>query len=188
FIRIETSGTNHVEPLDLPQEVKRELQQNLMLFFTGTARDSGEILRDQEASSQDQQSQTVSALHEIRWLAERMQRALVRGELNLFGHLLDEGWQAKKRISNKISNSGIDQLYQLAKERGALGGKITGAGGGGFLLLYCEQTHQQSVRQVLAAHNAPEMRFEFESDGAKVIINDPFLDGDDKCGLRWNLV
>ncbi len=188
LIRIETSGTTHVEAVDLPQEVKRELQQNLMLFFTGTARDSGEILREQETSSQDQQSQTVAALHEIRWLAEQMRRALVKGNVNDFGCLLDEAWKAKKQVSNKISNSGIDQLYQLAKERGALGGKITGAGGGGFLLLYCEQACQQSVRQALAAHKLPEMRFEFESQGAQVLVNDPFLDRDHTGGLRWSLV
>jgi len=188
FIRIDTNGTTHVEALDIPRDVKRELQQNLMLFFTGTARDSQEILREQETSSQDQHGRAVAALHEIRSLAERMRRALVRGELNQFGHMLDEGWEAKKRISNNISNSSIDRRYQLAKERGALGGKITGAGGGGFLLLYCEQACQQSVRQALAADELPEMRFEFETEGAQVIVNDPFLDGDHSSGLRWNLV
>src|SRR5713226_147327 len=118
FIRIDTNGTTHVEALDIPRDVKRELQQNLMLFFTGTARDSQEILREQETSSQDQHGRAVAALHEIRSLAERMRRALVRGELNQFGHMLDEGWEAKKRISNNISNSSIDRRYQLAKERG----------------------------------------------------------------------
>ncbi len=109
FIRIDTNGTTHVEALDIPRDVKRELQQNLMLFFTGTARDSQEILREQETSSQDQHGRAVAALHEIRSLAERMRRALVRGELNQFGHMLDEGWEAKKRISNNISNSSIDR-------------------------------------------------------------------------------
>jgi len=188
FIHIENNGRTHVEPLDLTQEVKRELQQNLMLFFTGTARDSAEILREQESSSQNRQSQAVSALHEIRWLAEQMRRALVKGSLNDFGYLLNEAWEAKKQVSTKISNSGIDQLYQLAKERGALGGKITGAGGGGFLLLYCEQACQQYVREALAAYSLPEMRFEFESQGAQVLVNDPFLDRDHTGGLRWNLV
>jgi len=188
FIRIADSGTTHVEPVDLPQEVKRELQQNLMLFFTGTARDSWEILREQETSSQDRQSQTVSALHRIKWLAEQMRRALLKGNLNEFGCLLDEAWNAKKQVSNKVSDSGIDQLYRVAKENGALGGKITGAGGGGFLLLYCEQACHQSVREAFAAHNLPEMRFEFESQGAQVLVNDPFLDRDHIGGLRWSLI
>ena len=137
FLRIERDGKTHVEALDIPQDVKRELQQNLMLFFTGTARDSSDILREQEGCSQNSQSQTVVALHEIRWLAEEMRGALIGGELNRFGHLLDQAWAAKRQVCGKISNSGIDSLYQLAKQRGALGGKITGAGGGGFLLLYC---------------------------------------------------
>src|SRR5258708_5576675 len=146
IIRIDTSGTTRVEPVDLPQEVKRELQQNLMLFFTGTPRDSGEILREQETSSQDQQSQTVSALHEIKWLAEQMRRTLLTGKPDDLECLLDEAWRAKKQVSNKISNSGIDQLYQLAKERGALGGKITRARGGGFLPPYFETGGQEPLR------------------------------------------
>jgi hypothetical protein len=79
----------------------------------------------------------------------------------------------------------IDDLYTLAKANGALGGKIAGAGGGGFLLLYCEQPYQAAVREVFAQRNIPELRFEFESDGAQVVINDPFLDRDCKSGLRW---
>lgn len=190
FIRIERDGTADVEPIDLNQGLRRELQQNLMLFFTGTARDSGDILRDQEGSSRTPQSQTVAALHEIKELAGEMRLALLKSELNQFGRLLDRAWMAKRRVSGKISNPAIDNLYELAKRNGALGGKITGAGGGGFLLLYCEQAYQPAVRQAFAAahDNMPEMRFEFESEGAQVVANDPFLDGDDKCGLRWNLV
>lgn len=188
LIRIEPDGKTQVEPLDIPHEVRRELQQNLMLFFTGTARDSTEILGEQERSSQEPQHQAVEALHEIKAIAEQMRRALVRGEPSQLGYLLDEAWRAKKRVSTRISNSSIDGLYQLAKERGAVGGKIAGAGGGGFLLLYCEPANQPSVRQALAARHIPEMRFEFESQGAQVIVNDPFLDGDDTCGLRWSLV
>jgi D-glycero-alpha-D-manno-heptose-7-phosphate kinase len=188
LIRIDTDGTTQVEPLNIPRDVKRELEKNLMLFFTGTARDSGEILGEQEASSQNQQSQTLEALHEIRRLAEEMRRALSSGELHEFGKLLDQCWAAKKKISNKISSSHIDSYYQLAKEQGALGGKITGAGGGGFLLLYCEKPYQPALRQALAAQGLREMRFEFESEGALVIVNDPFLDGDHSSGLQWNLV
>jgi len=188
YIQLRKDGAVRVEPLDIPRDVKRELQQSLMLFFTGTARDSREILLAQETSSQDQEGQTVAALHQIKLLAEEMRKSLCCGELNKFGHLLHEAWTAKKHISNKISNCAIDRLYQLAQEHGALGGKITGAGGGGFLLLYCEPACQQSVRHALAAHNLPEMRFEFESEGARVIVNDPFLDGDHSSGLHWNLV
>ncbi len=186
FLRIETNGEVHVEPLDVVQEIRAELNQNLMLFFTGTARDSGTILREQEKSSQHEGA-AVTALHEIRWLAERMRKAILSGDLNRFGMLLDDAWRAKKCVSSKISSPAIDDLYELAKSHGALGGKITGAGGGGFLLLYCEKIYQQAIREAFAMRSVPEMRFECESHGAQVIVNDPFLDDEGGAGLRWNL-
>lgn len=185
FITIATDGTTTVAPLDIPSGIKRELQQNLMLFFTGAAHDSWSILKEQEKSTKEQ---GVESLHQIRQLAHNMRRALVAGELNQFGQFMDEAWQAKKSLSGKISNKTIDDLYALAKANGALGGKIAGAGGGGFLLLYCEQPHQAAVREVFARGGIPELRFELESEGAQVIVNDPFLDRDGKSGLRWNFV
>jgi len=185
FITIAPDGTTSVAPLDIPAGIKRELQQNLMLFFTGAAHDSWSILREQEKSSREQ---GVESLHQIRQLAHKMRQALFAGDLNLFGRFLDTTWQVKKSLSSKISNPTIDELYALAKANGALGGKITGAGGGGFLLLYCERSHQAAVREVFAQGDIPELRFEFESDGAQVITNDPFLDRDGKSGLRWNFM
>ena len=99
--------------------------------------------------------------------------------------LLDQGWQAKKRISGKISNPRIDHLYEIARHNGASGGKITGAGGGGFLLLYCETECQEAVRSALHAQGIEEMAFAFDSNGAQVIVNDPFIDGDERTGSRW---
>jgi D-glycero-alpha-D-manno-heptose-7-phosphate kinase len=183
FITIATSGTTSVEPLNIPAGVKRELQQNLMLFFTGVAHDSWSILRAQEASSTKEHG--VESLHQIRELAHKMRRALITGELTNFGQFMDEAWQAKKSLSGRISTPLIDELYAKAKANGALGGKITGAGGGGFLLLYCEKPNQPAVREVFGQSNIPELRFEFESDGAQVVVNDPFLDRDGTAGLRW---
>lgn len=183
FITIGTNGVTQVEPLNVAPEVKRELQQNLMLFFTGAAHDSWTILREQEKSSAES---AVNTLHTMRSLAEQMRHALLAGDLTAFGHLLDDAWKAKKTISDRITNSAIDDLYALAKGHGALGGKIAGAGGGGFLMLYCEQPNQLAVREAFAARNVPELRFEFESAGAQVIVNDPFLDSDGNCGLRWS--
>jgi D-glycero-alpha-D-manno-heptose-7-phosphate kinase len=111
--------------------------------------------------------------------------ALRAGDLNLFGSLLDEGWQVKKRISTKISNPRIDHLYDLARQRGALGGKITGAGGGGFLLLYCEREQQTAVCSALHGEGIQEMAFAFDNNGAQIIVNDPFIDGDMRAGSRW---
>src|SRR5207237_8775596 len=119
----------------------RELQSNLLLYFTGSAHHSWTIVDEQDKSTRGHTGYAEDALHEVRVLADRMRRSLQAGKLTCFGSLLDEAWQAKKRVSSRISTSRIDMLYQLAREHGALGGKITGAGGGGFPSLSCDQDH-----------------------------------------------
>lgn len=185
FITFRTDGLTEVQPVDLDPALLRELQSNLMLFFTGSAHHSWTILQEQEKSTRSPKGSAVEALHHVRELADRMLSALRAGDLNLFGSLLDEGWQAKKRISGKISNSRIDHLYELARRNGALGGKITGAGGGGFLLLYCEHEQREAVRAALRAESIQEMAFALDTNGAQVIVNDPFIDGDERAGSRW---
>ncbi|HZP18511.1 MAG TPA: hypothetical protein VFB00_11125 [Terriglobales bacterium] len=185
FITFHRDGLTEVEPLDLDPGLVCELQSNLMLFFTGTAHHSWTILQEQEKATRTQRGPTVEALHEVRALAGRMLASLRAGDLTQFGILLDEGWQAKKRISEKISNARIDHLYELARNNGALGGKITGAGGGGFLLLYCEPARQEAVRAALSAEGVQEMAFAFDHGGAQVVVNDPFIDGDERAGSRW---
>ena len=185
FITFRTDGLTEVQPVDLDPALLRELQSNLMLFFTGSAHHSWTILQEQEKSTRSPNGPAVEALHHVRELADRMLSALRAGDLNLFGSLLDEGWQAKKRISGRISNSRIDHLYELARRNGVLGGKITGAGGGGFLLLYCEHGQREAVRAALRAENVQEMAFALDTNGAQVIVNDPFIDGDERAGSRW---
>jgi D-glycero-alpha-D-manno-heptose-7-phosphate kinase len=188
FITFHKAGGVQVEPLELDVEVMRQLQSNLLLYFTGSAHNSWTILEEQEKSSSGHSGAAVNALHEVRALAGRMREALKNGNLSAFGALLDEAWQAKKQVSNKISTSRIDQLYRVAREHGALGGKITGAGGGGFLLLYCDPEYQESLRTGMAATGVNEMAFAFDSQGAQVIVNDPFIDADEHGGSRWTFV
>jgi D-glycero-alpha-D-manno-heptose-7-phosphate kinase len=185
LITFRCNGLTEVQPVDLEPGLLRDLQSSLMLFFTGAAHHSWTILQEQEKSTKTQNGATVEALHDVRALVDRMLTALRTGDLNAFGALLDEGWQAKKRISGKISNPRIDHLYDLARSNGALGGKITGAGGGGFLLLYCEPHCQDAVRAALTAEGIQEMAFAFDQAGAQVIVNDPFIDGDERAGSRW---
>src|SRR6267154_5055289 len=185
FLTFRTDGFTEVQSLDLDLELTNQLQSNLMLFFTGSTHHSWTILEEQERSIRGQSGSALRALHELRSLAERMLVALQAGDLNLFGSLLDEGWEAKKRISGRISNSTIDRLYALALRCGALGGKITGAGGGGFLLLYCESARQEDVRAAFRDEGIQEMAFAFDNNGAQVIVNDPFIDGDERAGTRW---
>ncbi len=185
LIQFKPDGTVDVEPVQVEPRILHELQSNLMLFFTGTAHHSWTILKEQERSSSTSSGIAIDALHRIRELAEHMRALLVRGDLGAFGRALDEGWQAKKRVSDKISNSRIDKLYALAKDQGAIGGKITGAGGGGFLLLYCEKPFQQQLREAFRREGVREMEFQFDLHGAQVIVNDPFIDGDERCGSQW---
>lgn len=188
YIRFNPDGTTHVEPLQLDAGVLAALQANLMLFFTGAAHHSWDILADQEKSSRQSAGATVEALHEVKAAAATMKEALLCGDLEHFGHLLDDAWQAKKRVSPHISNAHIDHLYGLARQNGAVGGKITGAGGGGFLLLYCEASCQEAVRAAMLRERVQEMAFAFDAQGAQVIVNDPFIDRDEHAGTRWTFL
>jgi len=185
FISFSPEGGTLVEPVDLEGAVLRELQSNLMLFFTGSSHDSWNILLEQDKSTRTHDRSTLVALHEVKALATRMRQALQTAELHEFGKLMHEGWQSKRRISSKISTPRIDQLYSLALHHGASGGKITGAGGGGFLLLYCERPYQPAVREAMKSQGVPEMAFAFDMQGAQAIVNDPFIDGDERGGSLW---
>jgi len=179
YLTFGADGSTTVEPLELAPDLLASLQRRLMLFFTGATHDSWAILKEQEAVSIKSQGPAVESLHHIRGLAETMHHALLTADLPEFGRLLHQGWEHKKRISDKISNPAIDRLYDLARRHGAAGGKITGAGGGGFMLLYCEEEHQPAVREAFAAEGIEEMRFDFDFCGSRILVNDPFLDHDE---------
>lgn len=188
FISFHPDGSTEVEPVDLNPSVLTELQRNLMLFFTGSSHHSWSILQEQESSSRSQTGTAVDALHEVKELGIRMRSALRQGDIRELGTLLHKGWQAKRRISTKISTPRIDDLYSLALHNGALGGKITGAGGGGFLLLYCEPEFQGNVREAMRQQDVHEMIFGFDMQGAQAIVNDPFVNRDERGGCRWTFV
>jgi D-glycero-alpha-D-manno-heptose-7-phosphate kinase len=156
-----------------------------MLFFTGAAHNSWDILREQEKLTLSGNGDALESMHQIRNTAHQMRDVLSKGDFQAFAALLHHGWEAKKKVSHRISTTFIDEAYSAALQSGALGGKITGAGGGGFLLLFCEEPHQGKVREAMARLNVREMGFEFDTHGAKVVANDPFIDGDERCGTRW---
>jgi D-glycero-alpha-D-manno-heptose-7-phosphate kinase len=185
YITFSPDGNTLVEPIEQDPALQRELESNLMLFFTGAAHNSWTILREQETSTLRHTAPTLEALHQVKELGAHMRAALEQGQMHQFGELLHEAWQAKRRISSKISNAHIDELYSLATRNGALGGKITGAGGGGFLLLYCEPDHQAAVRDAMLAAGVREMTFGFDTQGAQVVVNDPFIDSDENAGKLW---
>ena len=160
-----------VEPLQVSYETWHRLQENLLLFFTGTARDAADILSQQKKASQHNDPQVIQALHRVREMATQVKECFERGDLQRFGRLLHENWESKKRFAKGVSTPFIDRCYDLALEHGALGGKISGAGGGGFLMLYCVPEHQPAITQALEAQGLKRMSFRFETTGARVLMN-----------------
>jgi D-glycero-alpha-D-manno-heptose-7-phosphate kinase len=134
-----------VNPLKISLDVMNELQYNLLLCYTGTMRLSAHIIQDQVAGYERREAKTMQALRELKALTIEMKRALLRRELDNFGELLHREWQYKKTLSSRISNAQLDELYESAREYGALGGKITGAGGGGYMVLYCPIERKHAV-------------------------------------------
>lgn len=155
----------HVEALPLSEETKRRLGENLLLFFTNRTRSSADILTEQRDGIPAQRA----ALHEMAGLVKGAWDSLVEGDLDGLGELLDRGWRLKKSLASRISDGEIDNLYERACKAGAVGGKIAGAGGGGFLLLYVPKGRQDDVRQALG--HLRELPFNLERDGSKVIFN-----------------
>jgi len=151
--------------LTLAPDAQRLLDQNLLLFFTGTTRTSGSILEEQENNIRS----NMAILDRLKALAHTARAELESGNVDAVGELMDEAWTFKKQLASKISNPKIDQIYDRAKQAGALGGKLTGAGGGGFLLMYCPVEQQASLRRVL--NDMQELPFKTEPDGSKVIFN-----------------
>ena len=167
MIEFSNSGVA-VRPLPLSPEVARQLSARLLLFATGQSRDSASILQQQREDSQAKPV-VIETLHRLKKLASEMCDVLLHEDLDGFGRLLDLGWQEKRRLSGKISSTAIDVWYEAACQAGTLGGKITGAGGGGFLLLYCPPERQAALRQAMANFGLGEMPFDFDYTGAQVL-------------------
>ena len=159
------NGEIEVEKLQLSSEVKRRLNDTLLLFYTGKTRKSSDILSEQKANI----SHRVATLCEMKGLALEARKAIVEGAFDEFGEILHRGWELKRGLASKISNAEIDEIYQAARNAGAVGGKIAGAGGGGFLLLYCTNGKQDEVRSALGGLR--EFPFRFQPDGSKVIFD-----------------
>lgn len=152
-----------VDPIICRRETKERLSNHLMLFYTGITRVSSSILSEQDKRTDS----NIEYLDRLVKLSEELRDALVKDDLTRFGAILHEGWITKTQLASKVSNSKIDEYYVAAREAGVVGGKILGAGGGGFLLLYCEPKKQNAVRKVLS--ELKESPFRFEPQGSKII-------------------
>jgi len=164
FITFDKSSVK-VEKIELSPEDKKRLNDNLLLFYTGVTRKSSEILSEQKANI----SSRVEVLRGMQKLAFEARDTILEGELDIFGEILHRGWQLKKQLASKVSNPAIDDIYETARRSGAIGGKVSGAGGGGFILLYCRKDKQDDVTRALKGLR--QLPFRFEQDGSKVIFN-----------------
>ncbi len=142
FIRFCRTGAVHVDHVAIDRDQSRKLNRNLMLFFTGVTRKADSVLKEQTQNIPDR----LHILREMKRLALEAKASVEAGEFDELGRLLDEGWQLKRQMASGVSNHSIDDLYTRARNAGAYGGKITGAGGGGYLLLYCPVGKQEDVR------------------------------------------
>lgn len=167
FNFIEFHGRNNVvvNPLRIGREIINELQYNLLMCYTGKVHVSANIIDDQVKNFT--KKDPFEAMCEVKALAYAMKDELLKGNLFAFGKLLDYSWESKKRMSNKISNSEIDALYTCAKNEGAIGGKLLGAGGGGFLLIYCPYNVRHKVAAAMEAMGGQIMDWNFELKGAQ---------------------
>jgi D-glycero-alpha-D-manno-heptose-7-phosphate kinase len=154
-----------VNPLRIHQDTINELEHNLLLCYTGTTRRSDQIIEDQTKRLEEKQEATLRALREQKQLATDMKNVLLRRRLDDFGDLLHSAWESKKSLSPKISNESIDEMYEAGRKCGALGGKITGAGGGGYMLMYCQFEKKHKVAEALKRLGALPTEFAFESRG-----------------------
>ncbi len=171
-LEIERDGSVRATPLALAPAVLEELSAQTLLFFTGISRDANEILEQQKRdSSNGSKAKVVESLHRTKAMGLEIRDALLRGDLGAFGGLLHEHWENKKRRSDRISADRVDRWYDAARDAGAAGGKLVGAGGGGFLMLFCENGSKPSVREALAAEGLRELRYRIDHDGAKVLVN-----------------
>ncbi|HVZ26563.1 MAG TPA: hypothetical protein VG842_10930, partial [Sediminibacterium sp.] len=154
-----------VNPLRIRQEYLNELAHTLVLYFTATTRESAAIISEQQKNVREKKESSLEAMHQLKEQARMMKEALLRGKLNTIGEILDFGFRQKKNMAANISNSRIDSIYQAALTAGATGGKISGAGGGGFMIFYCPGNTRYKVIETLSTFGGRIQPYQFTKGG-----------------------
>jgi D-glycero-alpha-D-manno-heptose-7-phosphate kinase len=173
-LEIEKDGSVKVKKAEVTEGVIGDLNRNLLMFYTNTQRNANEILSEQSRGAKEEKKNVVENMHFIKELGYKILDAAESGNITDIGFLFDEHWQYKKKISAKMSNPHFDRIYEIAKENGALGGKISGAGGGGFFVFYVEEKHGK-FSELMKSLGLREMKYHFDFEGTKVLVN--FMDG-----------
>ena len=166
--RILPNGQVDAWPLNVSEDTLYDMEDHLLLFFTGYTRSASEILKEQDMKSKKNDQSMIANLHFIKQIGRDVKDALEAGDLKRFGELMNIHWEHKKGRSSSMSNERINHWYNLAIQNGALGGKLIGAGGGGFLMFLCEE--RARVRQAMTEQGLEEVRFRFDFEGTKVVI------------------
>lgn len=170
-LEIDRLGNVKVSPLKIDPETVYELEHRLLMFYTNIERDTNAILSEQSKKVQVGEKETIQSMHNIKELGRHVKCALERGEVSEFGNLLHKHWLEKKRVLTKISNPAVDGWYEKAMKNGALGGKLMGAGGGGFLLFCTENGKRKQLRAAMEEEGLRFMDFRFDWEGSKVLVN-----------------
>ena len=160
-------GNVNVKKLKTSKETIHDLEENLLLFFTGYTRNAGSVLLDQDNKTKVDDVEMIEKMHKVKDLGIKIKESLEAGDTNQFAKYMHEHWQDKRKRSNGMSNNQIDKFYEIAMDNGASGGKIVGAGGGGFLMLYAED--KKFLRKKLKEEGLDELRFQFDFEGTKQI-------------------
>ncbi len=156
-----------VNPLRIKQHYLFELENNLLLYYTSTSRESAKIIELQSKNVSEKNAESIEAMHQLKQQAQMMKEALLKGRLNEFGKILDYGYQQKRKMATGISNSLMEEIYETAKKAGATGGKISGAGGGGFMIFYCPGNTKYKVVKSLERFGGQVKNYQFVEHGLK---------------------
>lgn len=156
-----------VNPLRIRQEYLNELENNLLLYYTSTSRESAKIIIEQQKNVHEKNEKSIEAMHQLKEQARMMKEALLKGQLNEIGEILDYGFQQKRNMAHNISNNLIEEIYEAAKNSGATGGKISGAGGGGFMIFYCPKNTCYKVAETLQKSGGVIHRYQFVTEGLR---------------------
>lgn len=170
-MEIGSDGTVTVTPLNLDPEVVTELENRLLIFSTHYQRDANEILGEQSKKAREDETRTIESMHKIKMIGYKVKEALLKGDVDYFGELLHEHWLTKKQISEKMSNTIIDQWYELGMANGALGGKVMGAGGGGLMVFCIKNGNRKKLRRIMEEAGMKYLDFRFDFEGVKTLAN-----------------
>jgi len=170
-LTFEQNGEVLVEPLRISHESLDQLEGNILLFFTGKERSASEILSDQDEKCKHNDPTMTDNLHQIKDIGLEIRKYLENEQVDMLGELFHAHWEIKKKRSGGMSDPFIDECYEVARKNGAAGGKLIGAGGGGFLMFYCENSHKPQLIENMQKMGLRWERFHFDFDGAKILIN-----------------